>query len=103
MANLKIIGINETTGQQEQGTVTTNDIFVKGKNMQSGSAIFTSSKKMIIVFAIPFLKVPRIALTLMANTAAPTYSTAVTKTGFTINFQTNFSGEVEWMAFEREN
>jgi len=97
-----MIGIDEESGQQKRADFKADDILVKGRNMQSGSCTFVSSKKTAVTFPFAFLKTPRIALTLMSNATAPAYTTSVSKTGFTINFQTNFTGEVEWTALERE-
>ena len=71
------------------------------ENLVAGSIVFYNSKKSIITFAKPFAKAPRVAVTLMDTSSNPPYVTTATKTGFTINFQQNFSGEVQWVAIER--
>ena len=73
-----------------------------GVNFQSGTIAMTNSKKAIIIFSVPFNKVPRVTLTLLDNSQAPSYSTGVSKTGFIINMPTPFTGSIEFIALERE-
>ena len=83
--------------------VNNQDPVVKNTSMQTGSIVFVSSKKMVVSFVSAFALVPRLSLTLVNNTsAASPFSTAITKTGFQVNFQNNYTGTVEWIALERE-
>lgn len=70
--------------------------------MQSGSIVFNSSKKAIIIFSSPFAKVPRINMSQMDTSISNPYTSTVSKTGFTLNFVNPFTGTVEWVALERE-
>ena len=73
-----------------------------GANYMSGTVNFNNSKKAIVSFNMTFAKVPRAAVTQNDTSIANPYTTAVNKTGFTINFAIPFSGIVEWQAIERE-
>jgi hypothetical protein len=70
--------------------------------MQSGTINFKNSKKAIIIFEREFNKVPRITLTYNDTSVTNAYITNITKTKFTINFQNNWTGNVDWIALERE-
>jgi hypothetical protein len=73
-----------------------------GVNFQTGTITMSASKKAIVSFGDAFNKIPRVSVTLLDNSQAPAYTTAVSKTGFTINMPIPFSGQIEWIALERE-
>lgn len=102
MANLTMIGLDEETGQQKSATFKTNDLFVKGKTMQSGTINFVANKKMTITFVQAFSYVPRITLTQGDTSISNPYTTSVSKTSFSVNFTSPFTGTVDWVALERE-
>lgn len=73
---------------------------IVGKNSQSGEIVFDQSKTMRVDFPREFSNWPSISLTLAEQNATPPYRIWPGKTGFTIKFQTNFTGAVSWTAVE---
>ena len=70
---------------------------------QNGTLIFTSQKMKSAVFATPFTSPPNILFSNNANTSNVNYKTNVSINGFTMNFQTNFTGTVDWVAIEKSS
>ena len=82
--------------------VNEKEVVIKGANMLSGTINFNNTKKSIVTFVVPFTKVPRVSLTMNNTSVSNPYISSATPNGFTVNFQNNWTGMVEWMAIERE-
>jgi len=73
---------------------------VLGINVQMGTVVFDGAKSMRVNFARSFAKKPAVMLTLGDEGNIPAYRTWVGKTGFTIRFKNNYTGEVQWQGLE---
>lgn len=62
---------------------------------RSGIVNFVNEKIKTVSFGITYIGIPKVGLTLDADGNIP-YKTLATSTGFTINFKTNYNGNVEW-------
>jgi len=66
--------------------------------IQKGNVSFISQKTMNIIFPSAFSIIPAVDLTLGDEHQTPPFRISVTKSGFTIKFKTNYTGDVEWKA-----
>lgn len=73
-----------------------------GKNMIGGTAMFDNVKTVLIDLGTVFTKKPIVTLTLENNNQAPAYKVVISNNKFEIRFKSNFTGDVEWSAIERE-
>ena len=118
MAQCKAKWIDQTTGQSKQvetgddmvvnniivqNTISVKDkeVIVRGLNQLDWTLNFNWIKKAIVTFAVPFLKIPRVTLTMMDTSTVNAYVTNILKTGFTVNFQNNRNWTIERIAIER--
>jgi len=101
---------NNAFGKALTGTTASGQTFIAmlsidtagARKMESGTVTFSGTKKGIVIFAAPFDRKPRITATLLDNSSNTPFVTVATMTGFMINFQNAFNGDVEWIAVERE-
>jgi hypothetical protein len=69
--------------------------------LQDGTINMTNVKKAVVQFITEFDKVPRVSLTISDTSSSSPYVTAVTTAGFSVNFTSNYTGSVDWIAIER--
>ena len=82
---------------KKTGTTT----FAKQK-LEDWTAIFDATKNVTITFGSAFNKIPLVQLTMSSTGTVPAYKSEITKINFKIKFQTNWTGEVDWVATERK-
>lgn len=70
-------------------------------NILSGTAIFNNVKSVNVSYGKTFELIPIVNLSLNDTTSVPAYKMNVTNTGFTIMFQTKYTGSVDWSVIER--
>ena len=75
-------------------------VLLSGITSQCGEVEFVNVKIMNVTFIRAFTRKPSVVLTLGDISTNPPFRVTVTKTGFTIKFQNNFSGNVQWQATE---
>jgi len=72
-----------------------------GVNIVHGDVVFNASKTASVTFGMTFPTTPSISLTLdTEGSVAPPYKINASTTGFTIKFQTIFTGVVTWQALK---
>ena len=86
---------------QQTITVQGKEAVIRDVNMQTGTINFFGTKKATVNLAFAFTKKPRITLTLLDTSTINPYTTGVELDKFTINFNNNWTGAIEWMAIER--
>lgn len=90
--------IVETTGDEiEEDLVETIQI----PKMQAGEISFINSKKGIVDFSVQFSRIPIVTLSIHNTTISNPYTVTVTRTGFVLDFQNDWTGTVDWIAIER--
>ena len=73
-----------------------------GKVMQDSWTItMRNTKNVRVVYGLNFQRTPIVVLQLNDNSNVPPFKTDANSNSFTIKFQTNFTGDVEWIATER--
>lgn len=72
-----------------------------GKNVLHGTAHFSNSKTMPVIFPIAFNRPPMVKLTACDSGRMPLYKTSVTKSSFIIKCKQKWTGSVDWEVTER--
>lgn len=70
-------------------------------NVLSGTAVFNNVKSVNVSYGRTFDLLPIVNLSLNDTTSVPPYKMNVTNSGFTIMFQTKYTGSVDWNVIER--
>jgi hypothetical protein len=71
-------------------------------NFITGTSYLTNQKQIKVTFTEAFDLVPAIQITLGDEAVAPPYKVNVSTTSFTIKFQNNFTGYLDWTAIGRK-
>ena len=72
-----------------------------GKNIHIGQEAFVNQKTKNVIFPVPFENIPAIDISVDNNSIAVPYRINITTAGFTIKFQINYTGNVEWKATKK--
>jgi hypothetical protein len=91
------------TGEPRRGSAPTEKIplLEVGRSADSGVVYFEATKTARVEFSAPFTRPPRVSVTPCDSSGVPVYRTSVTPTGMVIRFKQAWTGEVEWLAIER--
>lgn len=72
--------------------------WVENQRQETGTISFVNQKTKNILFNSPFTSLPNILFSNNAASPLVNYKTNVTSNGFTMNFQSNYSGTIDFVA-----